>query len=222
VQSQVVVEGEAEGTQAADGQLAAVDLSAILDVFNQSVSSENRQYSGQGDVDSVDGRRQEIKADMDESALDRFIDLKNLAINEVELKNAELLALKEVVRSDSFNISLDRMGDTLDEAFAEEDAASRLSVASAASIVVGVSAGLITQLLRAGSLFASFLSVVPLWRQFDPLPILTKTDDDEEDQENQEEGQGDEANVTTEPVEPETDERDEFEALFDQSIEEDD
>ena len=28
--------------------------------------------------------------------------------------------------------------------------------------------------MRAGSLFASFMSVTPLWRSFDPLPSLNK------------------------------------------------
>ncbi|MCP4238221.1 MAG: hypothetical protein GY770_32430, partial [Aestuariibacter sp.] len=34
--------------------------------------------------------------------------------------------------------------------------------------------GVVTWILRAGSLLASFISVVPLWRQFDPFPILSE------------------------------------------------
>jgi hypothetical protein len=38
--------------------------------------------------------------------------------------------------------------------------------------VLSLSAGFVSWVLRAGSLLASFVSVFPLWRQFDPLPIL--------------------------------------------------
>jgi len=37
---------------------------------------------------------------------------------------------------------------------------------------VGLLAGLVTYALRGGALAASFLSTMPLWRIYDPLPIL--------------------------------------------------
>ena len=217
-------EEEQETEEESDSEVAAtIDVSEFLNVYKQRIAAPRMHMSSTQDNSIIPPAYQgESQISIIEKDLDKYIDLANLSINQIEVRNLHLTALREIVRSDSFRITLNQLGDKLDEAFDEQQAESRLGVATAASIVVGVSASVMAQVLRAGSLFASFLSVVPLWRQFDPLPILTKTDDDEEDQENQEEGQGDEANVTTEPVEPETDERDEFEALFDQSIEEDD
>ena len=36
-----------------------------------------------------------------------------------------------------------------------------------------MTAGIVSWVLRAGSLMTSFLSVVPLWKQIDPLPVLS-------------------------------------------------
>ena len=48
------------------------------------------------------------------------------------------------------------------------------------STMAGLSAGFVVWLLRGGSLLAALLSAMPLWRRFDPLPILAyrrKTDE---------------------------------------------
>ena len=46
---------------------------------------------------------------------------------------------------------------------------------------LSVTSGLIAWLLRGGSLAASFISAMPLWKGVDPLPVLTKNKRDEED-----------------------------------------
>ena len=43
-----------------------------------------------------------------------------------------------------------------------------------AATSIGVSAGFVSWILRGGSLMASFLSSVPLFREFDPLPIAMR------------------------------------------------
>jgi len=104
--------------------------------------------------------------------------LQNLDLNQIQLRNVQLTELTEVVRSDSFYKSLDELGDNLSESFSDMDVRSQLGVASVVGVVLSASASIFGQLLRAGSLLASFLSVVPLWRQFDPLPILVATDEE--------------------------------------------
>jgi hypothetical protein len=45
---------------------------------------------------------------------------------------------------------------------------------------LSVTSGLIAWLLRGGTLAASFVSAMPLWKGMDPLPVLTKHEEDDE------------------------------------------
>ena len=47
---------------------------------------------------------------------------------------------------------------------------------------LSVTSGLIAWLLRGGSLAASFISAMPLWKGMDPLPVLNKRKKDDEDE----------------------------------------
>jgi hypothetical protein len=47
---------------------------------------------------------------------------------------------------------------------------------------LSVTSGLIAWLLRGGSLAASFISAMPLWKGIDPLPVLNKNKKDEDDE----------------------------------------
>jgi hypothetical protein len=48
-----------------------------------------------------------------------------------------------------------------------------------------VTSGLIAWLLRGGSLAASFISAMPLWKGIDPLPVLNKKKKDDEDEDDE-------------------------------------
>ena len=47
---------------------------------------------------------------------------------------------------------------------------------------LSVTSGLIAWLLRGGTLAASFVSAMPLWKGMDPLPVLTKHEEDDENE----------------------------------------
>ena len=78
---------------------------------------------------------------------------------------------------------LDRMKDDMSLEMDEENAA----VTVVAGTTMTFTADFVSWVLRSGSLLASFLSSVPLFKQFDPLPILntqskrSTTDDGEEE-----------------------------------------
>ena len=55
-----------------------------------------------------------------------------------------------------------------------------LKAAAIESTGVALSAGVVAWLMRSGALFSSLLSNIPLWKGYDPLPVLTYKDDDEE------------------------------------------
>jgi hypothetical protein len=50
---------------------------------------------------------------------------------------------------------------------------------------LSVTSGLIAWLLRGGSLAASFISAMPLWKGIDPLPVLNKKKKDDEDEDDE-------------------------------------
>jgi hypothetical protein len=63
-------------------------------------------------------------------------------------------------------------------------------VGAAAGVTAALSAGYVVWCLRAGTLLASVLSSLPMWRNFDPLPVLEywekkSTVDDESDDEDE-------------------------------------
>ena len=54
---------------------------------------------------------------------------------------------------------------------------------SASGLALSLSAGVVTWALQGGSVLASMLSSVPLWKGFDPLPIIAKSKKSEPDDE---------------------------------------
>jgi hypothetical protein len=50
-----------------------------------------------------------------------------------------------------------------------------LTTTTATGLTVSFTVGYVSWLLRAGYLSASLMSVLPLWREFDPLPVLAAT-----------------------------------------------
>ncbi|MCP5093276.1 MAG: hypothetical protein GY949_20390, partial [Gammaproteobacteria bacterium] len=74
---------------------------------------------------------------------------------------------------------IDRMHEGMDSELSNQkadDVEVQIVMGSTASLTVGI----VSWVLRGGSLLASFMSTVPLLNRFDPLPIL-KTREDEED-----------------------------------------
>ena len=49
----------------------------------------------------------------------------------------------------------------------------RIAMDTVVGITLSLSAGVVSWVLKTGSLMASFMSTIPLWKQLDPLPILS-------------------------------------------------
>ncbi|MCU7857650.1 MAG: cadherin repeat domain-containing protein, partial [Candidatus Thiodiazotropha sp. (ex Lucinoma borealis)] len=80
---------------------------------------------------------------------------------------------------------LDSMNQEMSDHQGQQASDDGLIFQSATFSTLALSAGYVTWLLRAGVLSASFLSFTPLWRQIDPLPVLSahakRRDDDQDD-----------------------------------------
>ena len=60
----------------------------------------------------------------------------------------------------------------MDESVEEQHRKVVLSTEAAAGVGISMTAGFVSWALRAGSMAASFLTAMPTWRHFDPMPIL--------------------------------------------------
>ncbi len=67
---------------------------------------------------------------------------------------------------------MDQMDDR-DESWYRDDQV--LTTTTATGLTVSFTVGYVSWLLRAGYLSASLISTLPLWREFDPLPVLART-----------------------------------------------
>ncbi|MCU7869878.1 MAG: tandem-95 repeat protein [Candidatus Thiodiazotropha sp. (ex Lucinoma borealis)] len=106
-----------------------------------------------------------------------------VAPNELPIFNTVSSELIEVPAS-IWNL-LDSMNQEMSDHQGQQASDDGLIFQSAAFSTLALSAGYVTWLLRAGVLSASFLSFTPLWRQIDPLPVLSahakRRDDDQDD-----------------------------------------
>ncbi len=89
--------------------------------------------------------------------------------------------------------ALNDMREETDRMYEDADEALSLTVQAGTVATLSLTAGFVAWLLRTGSLLASVLSSSPLWRQFDPIPVLAPDDDDEEEEEEEEDEKDEEA-----------------------------
>ncbi|MCM8854186.1 MAG: tandem-95 repeat protein [Candidatus Thiodiazotropha sp.] len=106
-----------------------------------------------------------------------------VAPNELPIFNTVSSELIEVPAS-IWNL-LDSMNQEMSDHQGQQASDDGLIFQSATFSTLALSAGYVAWLLRAGVLSASFLSFSPLWRQIDPLPVLSahakRRDDDQDD-----------------------------------------
>jgi len=110
------------------------------------------------------------------------------AAEQVELQMASLLSLEPLTITESlvFSSQSDYPGlqnslDKLQQQFSKAaDSMEGRAVArdSVIGISLSVTAGFLVWMLRSGALLASMFSISPLWRQLDPLPILSNNGED--------------------------------------------
>ncbi|MFW2372994.1 MAG: cadherin-like domain-containing protein, partial [Gammaproteobacteria bacterium] len=77
--------------------------------------------------------------------------------------------------------AMDQMKDQMDEKVKENMASVEFTAAAVSSSGVALTAGAVAWVLRSGALMTSLMAVMPVWRGYDPLPILNyrENEDDE-------------------------------------------
>jgi hypothetical protein len=85
--------------------------------------------------------------------------------------------LQRTLRSTAFSNQLDELRSTLYQEL-ELDKTVTISVAG---VSLGLSLVYVLWLIRGGVLMGSYLSALPAWRVLDPLPVLSRVDEDAEE-----------------------------------------
>ena len=81
--------------------------------------------------------------------------------------------------------AIDQMKQEMANAAEQQTTAVEIKVAAAETSGVVLTAGVVAWILRSGALFSSLMSTIPLWKGYDPLPILAYKDDEEDNREEQ-------------------------------------
>jgi len=116
------------------------------------------------------GGIQLIAAEASDLVLNRF------AITGVR-EGAALEDLQRTLRSTAFSNQLDELRSNLYEGL-ELDKTITISVAG---VSLGLSLVYVLWLIRGGVLMGSYLSALPAWRVLDPLPVLSRVDEEAEE-----------------------------------------
>ena len=116
------------------------------------------------------GGIQLIAAETSDLVLNRF------AITGVK-EGAPLEEIQRALRSTAFSNQLDELRSNLYQGL-ELDKTVTISVAG---VSVGLSLVYVLWLIRGGVLMGSYLSALPAWRVLDPLPVLSRVDEEAEE-----------------------------------------
>jgi VCBS repeat-containing protein len=81
-------------------------------------------------------------------------------------------------------VAIDQMKQQIDDNVTEDITQVEFRAAAVSSSGVALTAGIVAWALRSGALMTSLISTIPLWKGYDPLPILTYRDDDDENKSN--------------------------------------
>lgn len=139
------------------GEIQPIDASQILGIVAD--QDQNRVNS-------------ERAADFGGRIQPKWIDLRNLDIKAFEGKVLENIEIPSAMDNAQFIQGLEAVRQDLEDAAKNSDANYKLGKEAAAGVTLSLSAGFVSWVLRGGSLMASFMSVLPMWKQLDPLPIL--------------------------------------------------
>jgi VCBS repeat-containing protein len=106
-------------------------------------------------------------------------------VTEIEDYQVSTFAAVQVKSMQAMWSAIDKMKQDMADVAEKQTSAVEIRVATAETTGVVLTAGVVAWILRSGALLSSLISSIPLWKGYDPLPILAYNDD--EQQKNKEE-----------------------------------
>ena len=98
-----------------------------------------------------------------------------------DLKSASSLNDIQVKSIEALWVALDKMKEEINEHVTENMTDAELKAAVVSTSGATLTAGVVAWVLRSGALMTSLISTIPLWKGYDPMPILLKQEEDDED-----------------------------------------
>ena len=150
------------------------------------LTTEAGSKINQGDESQAQTHRssfQRAEAGSDPANGFKFIDLKHIDFAQLAGENlgyTELLEMNFINNHPALSDALFQMSKDLDEAANDFQHREQQNSEVSVGVSISLTAGVVSWLLRGGSLLASFMSVSPLWAQIDPLPVLAAVNEEEE------------------------------------------
>jgi hypothetical protein len=118
---------------------------------------------------------------------DRELPVKKENYTVAETNNHEITTFTgmQIKSMDALWSAIDKMKEEMGDAAEEKMTSTEFKVAAAKSSGVVLTAGVVAWILRSGALLSSLISTIPLWKGYDPLPILAYKDDDDKKKEDE-------------------------------------
>ncbi len=181
-------------TQEEDPYTPQISTYIPLDVLQDETTQE--------EIDFVPSQYEPDKLKEEANLIDNSLDNINLetleyVLNSTEtpkttpegLKTLEPIAVNSLlfnsitdsIESEAFRADIDKMYQDIDEAFEEEKRKNEFTVEAATGISISLTAGFVAWLFRSGSLIASLFATMPVWRNFDPVIILSESEEEEKE-----------------------------------------
>jgi hypothetical protein len=106
-------------------------------------------------------------------------------VKEVKVSEVKTFAAVQLKSMDALWSAIDKMKQEIGGSTEEKMSPTEFKVAAAKSSGVVLTAGVVAWILRSGALLSSLMSTIPLWKGYDPLPILAYKDDEEKKEEDE-------------------------------------
>jgi len=161
-------DGDGEGVSETDAEGVVQHLAANI---TESLSGTNFRIADfQIALDSLESQSpQNLEREITLEAIEFEEQLASvLSLDPLTLEVAERMRLQWLAENPGMKTSLDELAET----FENEQSGSTVASEAIVGVTVGVSTGLLVWLLRGGAMMASWMSISPVWKQFDPLPIV--------------------------------------------------
>ena len=104
-------------------------------------------------------------------------------VTEVKAPEVKTFAAVQLKSMDALWSAIDKMKHDMDDSSGNKMSSTEFKIAAAKSSGVVLTAGVVAWVLRSGALLSSLMSTMPLWKGYDPLPILAYKDDEEKKEE---------------------------------------
>ena len=104
--------------------------------------------------------------------------------DEINLSTASTVADIQLKSIKALWIAIDDMKQQINEDLTEDVTQVQIRLGAISGSGVALTAGVVAWVLRGGALMTSLISTIPLWKGYDPLPILAYRDDDDEKENN--------------------------------------